>query len=85
MEKEKTHQLILQNDNENNYLYVMANLIAVCDHARDQAEQCAIITHNVGQCQIKIGNITDMIEMMNKLQDLGLKVKLEEYESNLHK
>ncbi len=59
---EKTHRLVLHNDNENSYLYVMACLVKVCGHDSVIAEQCALITHNVGKCHIKSGDFLNMFE-----------------------
>jgi ATP-dependent Clp protease adaptor protein ClpS len=81
---EKTHKLVLHNDSENDFLYVTALLIRYCEHERDQAEQCAIITHNVGKCDIKSGSFIDMFEIKTNLDNLSLKVELEEYASNMH-
>lgn len=80
---EKTHKLVLHNDSENDFLYVMALLIRYCNHERDQAEQCALITHNVGKCDIKSGSFLDMFELQSTLNQLSLNVELEEYASNL--
>lgn len=81
---EKTHRLILHNDSENDFLYVMALLIRYCEHERDQAEQCAIIAHNNGKCDIKSGNFVDMLELHAQLTQLTLKVEIEDYASNLY-
>lgn len=81
---EKTHQLILKNDNENDYLYVIACLMRVCDHTPEQAEQCTVITHNVGRCSIKTGDFLEMMEMEKALTTLSLDVELEQYEGDLH-
>lgn len=81
---EKTHRLILKNDDENSYLYVIAVLMKYCDHSKDQAEQCAIITHNNGKCDISSGNFMDMMELQTELSEAGLEVEIEEYESNMY-
>ena len=81
---EKTHQLILHNDSENSYLYVMACLVKVCGHDSVQAEQCAIVTHNNGKCQIKSGDFLKMFELQNDLQELSLKVEIEDYVSGMY-
>jgi len=81
---EKTHKLVLLNDSENSYLYVMACLVKVCGHDSVQAEQCALITHNKGKCQIKSGDFLNMFEMKADLQHLSLKVELEDYVSDLY-
>ena len=81
---EKTHTLVLHNDEENDFLYVMTALIRFCDHERDQAEQCAIITHNVGKCAVKSGNYLDIHELRSNLDEIGLKVEIEDYAGDLH-
>ena len=81
---ETTHKLVLHNDTENDFLYVMAILIRYCNHERDQAEQCALITHNVGKCDIKSGSFIDMFEIKSNLESLSLNVELEEYASTMH-
>jgi ATP-dependent Clp protease adaptor protein ClpS len=81
---EKTHRLVLHNDSENSYLYVMACLVKVCGHDSVTAEQCALITHNVGKCQIKSGDFLNMFEMKAELQELSLKVELEDYVSGMY-
>lgn len=84
MMEDKTHKLVLVNDSENDVLYVIACLIKICNHARDQAEQCAIITHNNGKCDIKSGSIMEMIEVKGLLDDLGLNTEIEEYENYMY-
>lgn len=79
-----THKLMLYNDDHNDYLHVMACLVKYCSHARDQAEQCVIITHNTGKCDIKHGNFLDMFELKSELDQVNLKVELEEYANNLY-
>ena len=81
---EKAYQLILRNDNKNDYLYVIACLMRICGHTAEQAEQCAVITHNVGRCSIKTGDYLHMLEMENDLIVLNLDVELEQYEGDLH-
>lgn len=62
----------------------MACLVKVCGHDSVTAEQCALVTHNVGKCQIKSGDFLNMFEMKAELQDLSLKVELEDYVGDLH-
>ena len=84
MEENKTHRLILVNDDENSYLYVMACLIKFCSHEKEQAEQATIIKNDVGQCHIKSGSFLDMFELKSKLDDVNLNVRIEEYASDLY-
>jgi len=79
-----THKLIMHNDNEHDFAYVMACLIRLCNHDPIQAEQCALITHNTGKCNIKNGSWDDMQSLSQELLSLGLKVSITEHESHLH-
>lgn len=81
---EKTHRLILKNDDENAYLFVIAALMRYCGHEKEQAEQCAVITHNNGKCDITSGNYLDMVELQYEMSEIGLLVEIEEYESKMH-
>jgi ATP-dependent Clp protease adaptor protein ClpS len=81
---EKTHQLILKNDDENDYLFVIAALMRYCGHRSEQAEQCAVIAHNNGKCDIASGGFLDMMETKTELTEIGLNVELKAYESSLH-
>jgi ATP-dependent Clp protease adaptor protein ClpS len=79
-----THKLIIHNDNEHDFTYVMACLIRICNHDPIQAEQCTLITHHKGKCHIKNGSWYDMQNLSEDLVSLGLKVSIEEHESHLH-
>jgi ATP-dependent Clp protease adaptor protein ClpS len=81
---EKTHRLILKNDDENSYLFVIAALMRYCGHEKEQAEQCAVIAHNNGKCDITSGNLLDMMELQSEMIEIGLEIELEEYESSVH-
>jgi len=74
---EKTHRLILINDDVNNYDYVMACLIRFCKHDPIQAEQCARLTDKKGKCDITSGTMDDMFHTMTTLQEMGLRIELE--------
>ena len=52
---EKEHSLILFNDEENSFDFVIDVLCSVCEHSEEQAEQCAWITHYKGKCQVLSG------------------------------
>ncbi len=60
MEDVKTHKIILHNDDKNSFTYVMACLIRFCEHQPVQAEQCALIAHNVGRAHLKQGDIVEI-------------------------
>ena len=84
MEDIKTHKLVLYNDSVNDYNYIMACLIRFCKHDPIQAEQCAIIAHNVGQCSVKSGDFLEMLEIKSTFEELQIKSEIEVYESHKH-
>ena len=84
MEDVKTHKIILHNDKKNTFTYVMACLIRFCEHHPTQAEQCALLAHQMGKCTIKSGDLLEMLEISESLRNLELKTSVEQYESNMH-
>ena len=84
MEDTRTHKLVLYNDDIHDFLYVVACLIRYCKHEPLQAEQCALITHNVGTCSVKSGDFLDLLEIKTELERLDLLTEIEAYESYMH-
>jgi ATP-dependent Clp protease adaptor protein ClpS len=84
MEDTKTHKLVLYNDDSHDFLYVIACLIRYCEHEPLQAEQCALITHNVGKCAVKSGDYLDLFELKSNFEELDLKTEIETYESYMY-
>jgi ATP-dependent Clp protease adaptor protein ClpS len=79
---EKTHKITLYNDDNHDFLYIIACLIKVCKHSPDQAEQCAIIVDNKGSYDIMSGVFNDIFDIYNQLSDLELNVEIGE--SQMH-
>ena len=69
--------LILYNDNFNTFDFVIDTLIEVCNHEHEQAEQCAMITHFKGKCNVKTGDYYEMKPMCDEMTLRGLTVSLE--------
>lgn len=53
-------ELILFNDDENSFDFVIESLIDVLGHDANQAEQCALVAHFKGKCSVKSGTITEL-------------------------
>jgi len=81
---DKTHKVILYNDDKLSFDYVTACLTQICGHTPIQAEQCAVIAHNKGQVAITSGNFDKMYKVLETLTLVNVEVSLEEYESNLY-
>lgn len=69
--------LVLHNDNHNTFEFVMETLEEVCEHSVLQAEQCAMIAHYNGKCEILKGYETKLKEIQDELLSRGLDVTIE--------
>lgn len=68
--------LILYNDDINTFDHVIKSLVEVCGHDSVQAEQCALIVHLKGSCEVKTG-MAEVLSAMSKLLNAkGLKSKV---------
>jgi ATP-dependent Clp protease adaptor protein ClpS len=66
------HFLVLYNDEIHSFDYVIESLVEVCHHSGVQAEQCSIIAHFKGKCEIKKGIRKDIESMQVALSKRGL-------------
>lgn len=85
MTDRKKYQIYLYDDDEHSFLEIISLLVTVCEHSMTQADQCALIAHNVGKCSIKVGTFEEMFQLKGELDSVGLTVEIEEHESSLHK
>jgi ATP-dependent Clp protease adaptor protein ClpS len=69
--------LILFNDDVNTFDFVIDSLIEVCDHEPEQAEQCALIAHFKGKCDVKNGPLPDLKPRHDEMTRRGLTVKID--------
>jgi len=70
--------LILYNDDVNTFDHVIDTLVEVCHHTFEQAEQCAIIVHFKGKCDVKSGSYDFLKPLCIALLDAGLSAEIEE-------
>ena len=68
--------LYLINDEFNTFEHVIDCLVAICGHDELQAEQCAMLTHYKGSCEIAIGKTIDLIPLQEDLAIYGLDVEI---------
>lgn len=68
--------LILYNDEINTFDHVIKSLVEVCGHDSVQAEQCALIVHLKGSCEVKIGMAEVLVSMSRSLNLKGLNSKV---------
>jgi ATP-dependent Clp protease adaptor protein ClpS len=68
--------LILFNDEINTFEHVIKSLVEVCGHDPVQAEQCAMIVHFKGSCEVKTGIPEILSAMCRSLNAKGLNSKV---------
>lgn len=69
--------LILYNDDVNTFEHVIKSLVEICGHDSVQAEQCAMIVHFKGSCEIKLGIVEVLNAMSRSLNAKGLNSKVD--------
>jgi len=50
------HNLIVYNDDFNTFDHVIESLVKICEHDSFQAEQCTMLVHYKGKCDVKSGD-----------------------------
>jgi ATP-dependent Clp protease adaptor protein ClpS len=73
---EINHEIVLYNDDVNTFDHVIECLIKYCDHAPEQAEQCAILVHYKGKCTVKTGSIIELKPQCSALLEAGLSAEI---------
>lgn len=70
------YSLILFNDDVNTFDHVIKSLVEICGHDSVQAEQCALIVHLKGSCEVKSGLREVLQAMSRSLNSKGLITKV---------
>ncbi|MBF6608349.1 MAG: ATP-dependent Clp protease adaptor ClpS [Flavobacterium sp.] len=70
------NEIIIYNDDVNTFDHVIETLIRVCNHAAEQAEQCALIIHYKGKCTVKTGPIDELTAPCTQLLEAGLSAEI---------
>ena len=76
-EENEENKLVLYNDDVNTFDHVIDTLVEVCHHTFEQAEQCAIIVHFKGKCDVKTGSYEYLEPLCTALLDAGLSAQIE--------
>ncbi|ATA71971.1 MULTISPECIES: ATP-dependent Clp protease adaptor ClpS [Capnocytophaga] len=74
---DREYHLVLYNDDVNTFDHVIDTLVRVCDHTYEQAEQCAIIVHYKGKCDVKSGTYKTLEPMCTALLNADLSAEIE--------
>jgi ATP-dependent Clp protease adaptor protein ClpS len=72
----KEKNLILYNDEVNDFSYVIESLIEICNHDSVQAEQCTYLAHYSGKSEVKKGDYQDLKVMKDELTERGLQAEI---------
>jgi ATP-dependent Clp protease adaptor protein ClpS len=67
-----TYCLVLFNDDVNSFDFIIESLINICEHNPQQAEQCAIIAHYKGKCDVKLGSYDQLFELKSEFDLKGI-------------
>lgn len=70
--------IVLYNDEVNTFDHVIDCLVKYCKHSPEQAEQCSLIVHYKGKCQVKQGSPDELQPICDALCRKGLSAMLEE-------
>jgi ATP-dependent Clp protease adaptor protein ClpS len=74
---ETNNHLIVWNDEVNTFEHVIDTLIEVCKHTKTQAEQCTMLIHYKGKCDVKKGSFTTLRPMAEAIIDRGIQATIE--------
>ncbi|HLN19967.1 MAG TPA: ATP-dependent Clp protease adaptor ClpS [Bacteroidales bacterium] len=72
----KLSSLVLYNDEVNTFEHVIKSLVEICGHDPVQAEQCAMIVHLKGSCEVKTGFPEALKKMSKSLNMKGLNSRI---------
>lgn len=80
-ENEQHHQkdrfLILHNDDYHTFDYVIDALVEICEHNMEQAEQCTLLIHYKGKCDVKKGTFSYLRPLRKALVQKELKATID--------
>jgi ATP-dependent Clp protease adaptor protein ClpS len=72
-----TKKIVLFNDEFNTFDFVIQSLIELCGHEPMQAEQCTLLVHYKGKCDVKEGEYTKLEPICTALLDRGLTAEIQ--------
>lgn len=68
--------LVVFNDDINTFEHVTRTLMKVCQHTPEQAEQCTLIIHYKGKCQVKSGTFDFLRPMREAICEAGIDARI---------
>jgi ATP-dependent Clp protease adaptor protein ClpS len=76
--KSNQHALIVYNDDFNTFDHVIETLKELCGHTTEQAEQCTLLIHYKGKCDVKRGSVKQLKPIFAGLCERGLSAGIEQ-------
>jgi ATP-dependent Clp protease adaptor protein ClpS len=73
---QEASDLVVYNDEVNTFDHVINVLMKVCEHSREQAEQCTLIIHYKGKCAVKKGSYEELKPMCEAILDAGIQANI---------
>ncbi|WP_205679263.1 ATP-dependent Clp protease adaptor ClpS [Brumimicrobium aurantiacum] len=71
------HSLVVYNDDVNTFDHVIESLVKICKHDTVQAEQCTMLIHYKGKCDVKSGEFEKLASMCTGLLDRGISAEVQ--------
>ena len=71
------YNLIIYNDDINSFTWIIKSLIEICKHTPEQAQQCAMITHNTGKCIVKQDSQCKLNPLLIALKERNIKCSID--------
>ena len=76
--KKNLSTLLIWNDDVNSFDHIINSLVDICEHTTEQAEQCALIAHNTGKCNVKSGEKEELNIMKKALNNRLIEATIED-------
>jgi len=73
---DKENNLVVFNDDVNTFEHVIQALIEICNHTKEQAEQCTLIIHYKGKCVVKTGSYEKLEPMCTAICERGISAEI---------
>ncbi len=77
VESVEEFKLVIFNDDVNTFDDVINALISVCGHEPLQAEQCTLIIHFKGKCDVQSGEYSKLEPMCTAMLDRGITAEIQ--------
>jgi len=76
--KTSKYALVLHNDDFNTFDFVIESLKELCGHTTEQAEQCTLLIHYKGKCDVKRGTVKELKPIFEAFCERGITASIVE-------